>query len=129
MFSIKLANSLLINEQEQTSGNLLIELDGKQFGHSIYETTSIPYTLSSLKDYKKNEVYGISKIELIHSAKELYLRIFEKTIQLITYVRNNREEIELISEEIPIELYEKAVKQLELSYYQQYSMKNKISMI
>lgn len=129
MFSIKLANSLGINEQEQASGNLLIELDGKQFGHSIYETTSIPYTLSSLKNYKKNEVYGISKIELIHSAKELYLRIFEKTIQLITYVRNNREEIELISEEIPIEVYEKAVKQLELSYYELYLMKNKISTI
>lgn len=129
MFSIKLVNDLVTNKNKSTSGNLLFELDGKQFGHSAYETTSIPYTLTSLKNFKKNEIYGISKIDFCHSTKELYIRIFEKNIQLITYKRTNRAELEIISKEISIEAYENAVKQLERSYYQQFPTKKRMSII
>jgi len=118
MFSIHLLNNQKSKETNVDNGNLFFELNGRQFGQMSFETSSIPYTLKSLKNYKQNEVYGISKIDFIHSTKELYLRIFEETIQLITYMRlNNKEEVEIISEEISITLFEQAVQQLEDYYY------------
>ena len=53
MFSIHLLNTQKSKETNIYNGNLFFELNGRQFGQMLFETSSIPYTLKSLKEYKQ----------------------------------------------------------------------------